>query len=485
MMVWQVVVADVLEWAKTYSGARFHAAFFDPPYNYAFMGTKWDSLGTGKAYQAWVTEWATALCENCLLPGALLISYAGTRTWHRLACGLEDAGLECWDVIQNCGVVGDDYVASWLVWLYGTGMPKQSGVDKLIDKRAFTIWLDESGASATLTAVDREAIIEIAVLARDLPIEIINTYPETVQAQYYKDVALLDNVLKHFWGQPSLPPGCRETDPSSIPHPTGWRAGGSGSRHYHWGNPIAAGLRTIPATPEAKRWEGYHSAGLKPAHEPLLCFRMPSPESTHVGTALRFETGMTNIDACRLASKTIRRRPRRGTAARGKAMSTLRTLKRRIGGEGHPNGRYPTTLIASDAIAAALDASGAPMHCFYCPKPPISERNAGLADENLHPTMKPIRLALYIATLLLPPTHPSRIVVPFSGVGSEMIGCVGAGWDEVVGIEQESMYAEISQVRLHYWDIVPSYRAAISGWRTYKRQQKQKDVGQLSLGFGT
>ena len=480
-MVWQVVVSDVLEWAKAYNGPKFHAAFFDPPYNYAFMGTKWDSLGTGKAYQAWATEWATALRENCLLPGASLVSYAGTKTWHRLACGLEDAGMECWDVIQNCGIGSDDYVANWLVWLYGTGMPKQGSVDRLIDKQAFAAWLDESGASLELTTAERGTVIEIAVQARELPKTLIETYPKPIQARYRKEVALLDSVLKRFWGQPGLPPGCRETDHTRPARRVGYSLTmetGTGSRHYAWQNPVGASTRTIPATSEAKKWDGYHAAGLKPAHEPLLCFRAPSPASTRVETALRFGTGMANIDACCLSNETMWARS--GAGVRGGAVTTLRTLKRRPGGS-HPIGRYPSTLAISDAIAVALNASGAPTHCFYCPKPPVSERNAGLVSECLHPTMKSIRLALYIATLLLPPIHPSRIVVPFSGVGSEMVGCVGAGWDEVVGIEQKSVYAEISRARLHYWDIVPSYKAAISGWRTHKRRQRQKDTGQLSL----
>jgi site-specific DNA-methyltransferase (adenine-specific) len=75
---------------------------------------------------------------------------------------------------------------------------------------------------------------------------------------------------------------------------------------------------------------------------------------------------------------------------------------------------------------------------------------AGDPVRNVHPTVKPIDLCRYLATLLLPPKRdtPRRLLVPFSGSGSEMIGALLAGWDEVVGIEREAEYAEIARGRL-------------------------------------
>jgi len=121
----------------------------------------------------------------------------------------------------------------------------------------------------------------------------------------------------------------------------------------------------------------------------------------------------------------------------------------------------------------------------YCPKASRSEREAGLeqfpansvaqeyglersidnregrAQEertsspvaNHHPTVKPISLNRWLATILLPPTKysPRRILVPFAGVGSEMIGAVLAGWDEVVGVEMMPEYAAIARARIAHW----------------------------------
>ena len=67
--------------------------------------------------------------------------------------------------------------------------------------------------------------------------------------------------------------------------------------------------------------------------------------------------------------------------------------------------------------------------------------------------MKPIDLARYLATLLLPPDAyaPRRILVPFTGVGSEMIGAMLAGWEEIVGVEMDAEYVKIAEARLAHW----------------------------------
>lgn len=80
-----------------------------------------------------------------------------------------------------------------------------------------------------------------------------------------------------------------------------------------------------------------------------------------------------------------------------------------------------------------------------------NERN--ILHHNNHPTVKPISLNRWLASLLLPPEKyaPRRLLVPFAGVGSEMIGAVLAGWDEVVGIEMMPEYVKIGRARLEHW----------------------------------
>jgi len=99
------------------------AVVTDPPYELGFMGKGWDASGI--AYR--VDLWAEAL--RVLKPGGHLLAFGGTRTWHRLACAIEDAGFEVRDSIA---------------WMYGSGFPKSLDVSKAIDKAA-GVWRGKAG----------------------------------------------------------------------------------------------------------------------------------------------------------------------------------------------------------------------------------------------------------------------------------------------------------------------------------------------------
>ena len=79
--------------------------------------------------------------------------------------------------------------------------------------------------------------------------------------------------------------------------------------------------------------------------------------------------------------------------------------------------------------------------------------NVILECRNIHPTVKPIALVEHLATLLLPPAAyaPRRILVPFSGSGSEVIGAWRAGWEDVQGIDDNEEYCKIARARVAYW----------------------------------
>jgi DNA modification methylase len=87
----------------------------DPPYELGFMGKKWDSSGIAYSTELWKE------CLRVLKPGGHLLSFGGTRTWHRVAVAIEDSGFEVRDSIA---------------WMYGSGFPKSLDVSKAIDKAA-------------------------------------------------------------------------------------------------------------------------------------------------------------------------------------------------------------------------------------------------------------------------------------------------------------------------------------------------------------
>ena len=87
----------------------------DPPYELGFMGKDWDKSGVSFDSRTW--QLIAAAC----LPGAPLLAFGGTRTWHRIVCAIEDGGWEIRDT---------------LMWLYGSGFPKSLDISKAIDKAA-------------------------------------------------------------------------------------------------------------------------------------------------------------------------------------------------------------------------------------------------------------------------------------------------------------------------------------------------------------
>lgn len=139
---------DCIEVMRTLPDNSVDSVVCDPPYGLEFMGKGWDGADgfrrslnandsgrddafgrasrtspeyrAGALFQEWCELW-TAECLRVLKPGGHLLAFGGTRTWHRLACAVEDAGFEVRDSIA---------------WLYGSGFPKSLDVSKAIDKAA-------------------------------------------------------------------------------------------------------------------------------------------------------------------------------------------------------------------------------------------------------------------------------------------------------------------------------------------------------------
>ena len=344
-MTWKMHTEEFVHWAKGYDGPKFHAVLSDPPYGLRFMGKDWDRVSA--------KEWGEATMP-LLYPGAIVLMFGGTRTWHKLATGMEEAGFEIWDT---------------LMWLHGQGFPKAQAIDKLM------------------------------------------------------------------------------------------KQGGN-------------------------QWSGHKTAALKPAWEPVLCFRAPRQGKNYAELAMEYGSGALNVDGGRIGTT-------ESFGGGGKVSSGYgRNREYQLGDGWQPGssvGRYPANLVLDEESAEMLDEQtgvlcsgqskpeyrkraannvygryanddmpinvigdkGGASRFFYCAKASRSERG----KENNHPTVKPITLTKWLATLLLPPdsAEPRRLLVPFAGSGSEMIGAIQAGWDEVVGVEQDSDYSKIARCRLEHW----------------------------------
>jgi DNA modification methylase len=114
-MTYDIREGDCLSVMAAMPDASVDSIVSDPPYGLAFMGKQWDHGVPG------VPFWAEAL--RVAKPGAYLVAFGGTRTYHRLTCAIEDAGWE----IRDC-----------LSWLYGSGFPKSHDVSKAIEANILT-----------------------------------------------------------------------------------------------------------------------------------------------------------------------------------------------------------------------------------------------------------------------------------------------------------------------------------------------------------
>lgn len=114
-MSWRVLQGDCRLVLATLESDSIDSCVTDPPYELAFMGKKWDASGIAFNADMWREVY------RVLKPGAHLLAFGGTRTYHRMTCAIEDAGFE----IRDC-----------LAWIYATGFPKSLDVSKAIDAAA-------------------------------------------------------------------------------------------------------------------------------------------------------------------------------------------------------------------------------------------------------------------------------------------------------------------------------------------------------------
>ena len=389
---------DALATLATLPANSFDAMLCDPPYGIAFMGREWDK-GVPSA-----EVWREAL--RVLKPGAFALVACGTRTQHRMACALEDAGFEIRDLIA---------------WIYSSGFPKSLDVSKAIDNAA--------GAEREVIGVDEDRLRR---------------------------------------------------------KPNGMKTAGATAYAYSQVQQETDARITAPATPDAARWHGYGTA-LKPAMELWTLVRKPL-DGTVAANALQHGVGGLNIDGCRVgvdpddaaarASRNGRGTARpeagysggwHGDAPRGAVEGGRWPANVVHDGSDEVTERFPDTVthgggtIDRNAETAARGKmyqggwgdrecdqrfngdSGSAARFFYCAKAGRKER-----EGSTHPTVKPLTLTTYLATLLLPPAGhgPRRVLVPFSGIGSEVIGALRAGWDHATGIEIDPEYVAVAHERL-------------------------------------
>ena len=503
---------DCLEVLRALPDNSVDSVCTDPPYGLEFMGKDWDapwkanlwtdaktsdpeprigsdgvtrsktkpvsantpmpSFRAGLPFQQWCELW-TAECLRVLKPGGHLLAFGGTRTWHRLACAVEDAGFEVRDSIA---------------WLYGSGFPKSLDVSKAIDKRPGVMRHAEFGAMLreAMTAKGYTNTFDVAekVIGRRTG-AVANwvkyQFPEAKWWPALRDLLDLDDDT---WG-----PVIAEAERAKTgKHDDGSPIGTFASRLNGTDAPTAKDRRDIAATPDAERWQGWGTA-LKPAFEPVVVARKPL-SGTVAQTVLEHGTGALNIDGCRVGDVEMQRTTSNGVVASQNDSMSGPNYERVPAGTA--TGRWPTNVVLDESQAEVLDeqsgesssakpsasgrygehqdtgrnetygkglASSTPNRApigdtggasrffptfRYEAKAPTSERPR--VNGTAHPTVKPLDLMRWLVRLVTPPG--GTVLEPFAGSGTTVEACVVEGF-RCIAIEKTDEYLPLTVARIH------------------------------------
>lgn len=417
---------DVLEVLRRLPSNHFDAMFCDPPYGLSFMNKKWD-------YDVPSVEvWREAL--RVLKPGAALISFGGTRTFHRIAVNIEDAGFELRDVF---------------CWLYGKGFPKSMNVGLAIDKAAGAtrpvIGQQTLTGNAAVALKDKGGTFGVQV-GTVAPKTIDLTGPATELAQQWDGYG---TALKPGWEPAIL--ARKPIEGTVVENVTKWACGAlaidacrigrvEGDRteygrdrtlaHANSTTSMGAFAEVKPYTPdEGGRWPANvcldEEAGaiLDASVAPTKSTPYPENEATGAVLPMKKRTAGGYSDA--------------GGPSRFYYSAKVSTKEREFGCGALPM-RSAAQMTDSEDGQARLES-------------PRTGAGRGGGARNHHPTLKPISLARWLSALIKPPTDNAKLLIPFSGAGSEMIGALTAGWPMVLGIEGEADYIAIAHARIAAW----------------------------------
>lgn len=488
--------ADILEWGPAYDGPLFHAAFCDAPYEMreiggqelaavlagqanpagakGFMGRDWD--GSGVAF--WVQTWQAI--ARCLHPGAFLFVFGGTINDDLISLAMRQAGLR------------KHHKA--LSWAYGSGLQKSTRMDDKIDRRAGA----ERKVVRTRKHAPKFAAAEFGYREKD------NGY-NSRERQTFDETAPATEMAQtwagHRYGLQHLKPAVEPILVFQKPYArdalSSITATGAGAINIDQGR---IGITAEDAAHIQERVKGFNNT------RSLGGNGVYNDRGAYSASSGRWPANLalTHHPACngachpdcvvrRLGDQSGESVSRQGVNGGAGGQNGIYHA---IGGRCRDTGMGDTGTAArffhnADFMLERLEEAD---QIGYFAKPGDAEKEAGLdplqvcllelltgeaigtfdgatVDDGrktpidkpwlrgtkvrkiTHTTLKAISLTRWLAALLLPPEAyaPRRLLVPFAGTGSEMIGAMLAGWDHVEGVELEAEHVRIGRARLAYW----------------------------------
>ena len=372
-----------------------------------FMGKEWDGGDIAFRKETW------ELFMKVLKPGGHLLAFSGSRTYHRMAIAIEDAGFDIRDQIM---------------WLYGSGFPKSLNLGKSVDKklgneRIGTGQTKKHSNKGMPQAEERTAIgadafgqeVEEEITVGKSEWEGWGTAlkpahePIVLARKPLSEKSIVANVLKHRTGGIHID-ACRIEGEKQTRDSNPVMNGGKYGQNQNAERKIVKrksrsddGVWTNKNS--GMKAEGTHYADADPKG------RFPS-NVMHDGSE----------EVLKVFPSTSKSAGGGGVKITGKNVY------------GKYNGReYDKTIGYGD--------EGSVARYFYCPKTSKSEKG----NDNTHPTVKPIKLMKYLCKLITP--KGGTVLDPFMGSGSTGIAAKDEGF-EFIGIEREKEYFEIAEQRV-------------------------------------
>lgn len=483
----RIIHGDMRAILPALAADSFEVVITDPPYDLpgGFMNKSWDKTGIAFNSQTWREV------MRVLKPGGYVLAFGGTRTFHRIACALEDAGFEYRDT---------------LCWLYGSGFPKSLSIDKSIDKAVGVerkVIGRANGVGSTNTkslgeyATEYNATLPTSDLAKEWSgwgTALKPAWEPILMARKPFSGTVALNIQKHGAGALNID-ACRigyeeggslATNPSRRTHINGGNGGNIISHENE---------RRVVIPNKSGRWPANvvlsHSEACVKTGRTQVKARVinrfddgakPFGEGAghpYTSESLGNENGNETIDTydCELDCAVRLLDEQTGVLTSGEPMGVRHTDS--VNAYGLDPGRIGTPVTG-------FGDSGGASRFFYTSKSSVYEREVGLeampkqsrgaadgaavsntnkgptnairpddgtVSANNHPTVKPLDLMRWLVKLV---TKPGGTVLDcFMGSGSTGCAAVIEGMN-FVGIEAEVDYVAIAEKRIAYWKNHPA-----------------------------
>lgn len=410
-----IVHGDCLEVMRGMADNSVDSIVTDPPYGLSFMGKKWDYDVPGEDI------WRE--CLRVLKPGGHLLAFAGTRTQHRMAVRIEDAGFEIRDMIA---------------WVYGSGFPKSLDVSKAIDKAA--------GAERMEVIGTRHRNVK--------PFDDKNGWNPNDTKGDHAYTAPATDAAKQWqgWGtalKPALEPITVARKPLIGTVAENVLAHGTGAINV---DGCRVGSEKITTT-NGKGFNGFFEGGTNNNGGAVREGRWPA-NLIHDGSdevkELFPETKSGSINGT--YNNTI--------MAQSNGDRNGKPIHLEFNGDSGSAARFFYCAKASkrdrDEGCEGIEerksgmSNGAQKHGDGYDKGQDIGLNRVVARRNHHPTVKPTDLMRYLCRLVTPPG--GTVLDPFAGSGSTGKACALEGF-RFIGIEREMEYCKIAEARIAAVDV--------------------------------